>query len=136
MSIDQKLESQFAKYLKKVIHNTATNYYKKKYRYQKYELLIEDSQDYRSDVKPKDVVLPATLVFGYPMVLEDEKIINAITKLKEREQVFLLEKFLLGKTDKEIGKTFGITRQGVTNLKHRTYKKIRNEYNQKSRKYL
>ncbi|EHE8492471.1 sigma-70 family RNA polymerase sigma factor, partial [Enterococcus faecalis] len=58
-----------------------------------------------------------------------EKIINPIAKLKEREKYFLLEKFLFGKTDKEIGRNLNITRQAVTNLKHRAYAKVRNEYN-------
>ncbi|HBT4533970.1 sigma-70 family RNA polymerase sigma factor, partial [Enterococcus faecium] len=44
--------------------------------------------------------------------------------LKEPEQIFLIEKFIFNKTDKEIGKVLGITRQGATNLKHRLYKKI------------
>lgn len=65
------------------------------------------------------------------MAFEDEEVIKVLCSLREREQVFLLEKFLLGKTDNEIGKTLGITRQGVTNLKHRTYKKIRNELHRK-----
>ncbi|EGO8971881.1 sigma-70 family RNA polymerase sigma factor, partial [Enterococcus faecalis] len=34
-----------------------------------------------------------------------------------------------GKTDKEIGRNLNITRQAVTNLKHRAYAKVRNEYN-------
>ncbi|EHL2495507.1 sigma-70 family RNA polymerase sigma factor, partial [Enterococcus faecalis] len=50
-------------------------------------------------------------------------------KLKEREKYFLLEKFLFGKTDKEIGRNLNITRQAVTNLKHRAYAKVRDEYN-------
>ncbi|MEI5992039.1 hypothetical protein A5881_003595 [Enterococcus termitis] len=70
------------------------------------------------------------------MIFEDEEVIEALSELKEREQIFLLEKFLLGKTDKEIGKTLGITRQGVTNLKHRTYKKIRNELRRKNSRML
>lgn len=127
----EKIEAQFATYIKKVIHNTATNYYKRKYRYQEYELLLENFQEYSLGVESKEVIFPTVLIFGCPIVLDDEKIITAITKLKEREQVFLLEKFLMGKTDREIGKSFGITRQGVTNLKHRTYKKIRCEYNRK-----
>lgn len=127
----EKIEAQFLKYVKKVIHNTATNYYKKKYRHQEYDLLLENFQEYSSDIKSKEVILPAVLVFGYPLDFDDEKIVAAVTKLKEREQVFLLEKFLMGKTDKEIGKTLNITRQGVTNLKHRAYTKIKNEYNRK-----
>lgn len=75
------------------------------------------------------------MISDFPMILDDEEIATAITKLSEREQLLLLEKFLLGKTDKAIGKTFGITRQGVTNLKHRTYKKIRDEYNRKTSNY-
>ena len=69
---------------------------------------------------------------GCPMIFEDEIIIDSISRLKEREKIFLLEKFLLGKTDREIGELFGITRQGVTNLKHRIYKKIRSSSYQRN----
>lgn len=132
MNLDgEKIDAQFTKYLKKVIHNTATNYYKKKNRHEEYELLFENYQEEFSQKGIREIIFPTLLIFGYPMELDDEKLIIAITKLKEREQVFLLEKFLLGKTDKEIGETLGITRQGVTNLKHRTYKKIREEYSRR-----
>lgn len=125
----EKIEAQFAKYLKKVIHNTATNYYKKKYYHQKYELLLENFQDYSADFELNGFFLPTIIIFGHPMVFNDEKIINPIAKLKEREKYFLLEKFLFGKTDKEIARNLNITRQAVTNLKHRAYAKVRNEYN-------
>ncbi|EHR4852362.1 sigma-70 family RNA polymerase sigma factor, partial [Enterococcus faecalis] len=54
----EKIEAQFAKYLKKVIHNTATNYYKKKYYHQKYELLLENFQDYSADFELNGFFLP------------------------------------------------------------------------------
>lgn len=131
----EKIDAQFAKYLKKVVHNTATNYYKKKYRYEKYESLLENFGDESLYINPKEISFPTLLILDFSMILDDEEIAIAITKLSEREQLFLLEKFLLGKTDKEIGKSFGITRQGVTNLKHRTYKKIKDEYNLKKSNY-
>lgn len=127
----EKIEAQFAKYIKKVIHDTATNYYKKKYHHREYELLLDNFQEYSLGIESKEVIFSTALIFGHPIVLDDKKFIIAITKLKEREQVFLLEKFLMGKTDKEIRKPWGITRQGVTNLKHRAYKKIRCEYDRK-----
>lgn len=127
-SDNEIIEAQFTKYLKKVIHNAATNYYKKQYRYQENEVFLEKIYDSLQGVEPK---IPNTEILGYPMAFEDEEVIKVLCSLKEREQVFLLEKFLLGKTDNEIGNTLGITRQGVTNLKHRTYKKIRNELRRK-----
>lgn len=126
MSLDEgKIEAQLISYIKKVVYNTATNYYKKKYRQGEYEFSVEDVQDVLLDVKSCEIFFPTIAIMGYSMIFEDEIIINSISKLKEREKIFLLEKFLLGKTDREIGETLGISRQGVTNLKHRIYKKIR-----------
>ncbi|EDO0512837.1 hypothetical protein GN336_02370 [Listeria monocytogenes] len=45
--------------------------------------------------------------------------------LNEREKEFLIEKFVFEKTDQEIGELFGISRQGVTNMKLRLYKKLK-----------
>lgn len=52
------------------------------------------------------------------------KVTDSDENLSNKEKVFLIEKFILGKTDKEIGNTLGITRQGITNMKHRLYLKI------------
>ncbi len=62
---------------------------------------------------------------GMPLFIEDEVLAMRIEKLNLREKYILREKFILGKTDREIGEDLGISRQGVTNLKHRMYKKIR-----------
>ncbi|EGQ0119800.1 hypothetical protein I1310_002396, partial [Listeria monocytogenes] len=50
--------------------------------------------------------------------------------LNSREKQFLIEKFVLEKTDEEIGRLFGISRQAVTNRKHRLYKKLREWLNE------
>ncbi|ECL0067474.1 hypothetical protein FJR50_14970, partial [Listeria monocytogenes] len=50
---------------------------------------------------------------------------ETLKQLNSREKQFLIEKFVWEKTDDEIGDLFGISRQGVTNRKHRLYKKVR-----------
>lgn len=124
-SKDKKIEAQIISYLCKVIHHTAINFYKKRKRLKKKESLLENVDYHFLYPDAAELDLPTLEIFGYPFKLDDEKIIKRIKKLSDKEKVFLIEKFVLGKTDKEIGVTLGITRQGVTNLKLRMYKKLR-----------
>lgn len=66
---------------------------------------------------------PVTIL-NVTFLVEDAQLAEIIPLLKEKEQIFLVEKFIFDKTDKEIGEYLGITRQGATNLKHRLYKKL------------
>ncbi|EGO9365630.1 sigma-70 family RNA polymerase sigma factor, partial [Enterococcus faecalis] len=63
-------------------------------------------------------------ILNITFLVEDTQLAEIIPLLKEKEQIFLVEKFIFDKTDKEIGEYLGITRQGATNLKHRLYKKL------------
>ncbi|MBK1022264.1 sigma-70 family RNA polymerase sigma factor [Enterococcus faecium] len=119
---DERVNSQLIRFFEKVILNTANTYYKKQEEIQKHEQL---------DQLPPYLFTKDTIKFKQPinvlnvtLLVEDIKLAKILPLLKEPEQIFLIEKFIFDKTDKEIGKVLGITRQGATNLKHRLYKKI------------
>ena len=124
-SNNRKIDGQLTLYFKRVIDNAASNHYKKKTRYQDREVFFENIDQEIVDIIDDSILTPTIVIFGLPLSIEDDSILKKIERLTEREKFVLVEKFLLGKTDKEIGRVFGITRQGVTNLKHRTLKKIR-----------
>ncbi|EOL42970.1 hypothetical protein RV11_GL003211 [Enterococcus phoeniculicola] len=121
---DSKVEAQLIKYFQKVVMHTAINYYKRRARIIENELLVEDSLGEILEGK-EGVAIASIVVLGIPLEIDNEKLIEKLKKIKEKEQIFLIEKFIFGKTDKEIGKELGITRQGVTNLKLRLYRKFR-----------
>lgn len=69
-------------------------------------------------------MFPTLTILNVPLFIEDEQIEQILKSLKKKEKVFLIEKFFLDKTDKEIGEILGISRSGVTNLKLRLYNKF------------
>lgn len=121
----EKIEGKLILFFKKVINNAATNYYKKKNRYQIYEFSSDNFDNDSLIELANDSSKLVVIVMGMPLFIEDEVLAMRIEKLNLREKYILREKFILGKTDREIGEDLGISRQGVTNLKHRMYKKIR-----------
>jgi len=124
---DQKIEAQLTKYFSKVICNAASNYYKKKFHYAEKEYLtdtilesMEGTASFEEDIIQSIMMEESEMnLFSYEDVVEFASVLN------EREEEFLIEKFIFEKTDKEIGELFGITRQGVTNMKLRLYKKLK-----------
>lgn len=62
-----------------------------------------------------------------PLAIFDTIINDSLIQLTKKEQQFLIEKFIFYKTDKEIGVLLGVSRQAVTNMKYRLYKKMRIE---------
>lgn len=109
-------------FLKKLLKILRTLILKSKKKIHEMEQFDQFSQHFftESNVKIKQPVTVLNVTF----LIEDSKLAEIIPLLKEKEQLFLIEKFVFDKTDKEIGESFGITRQGITNLKHRLYKKI------------
>jgi RNA polymerase sigma factor (sigma-70 family) len=124
---DEKIEAQLTKYFNKVICNAATNYYKKKFRYVEKEYstdtIIENSEGSRSF--EEDIIQSILMEDSQMNIFSHEGIVELTSALNEREKKFLIDKFIFEKTDEEIGKLFGISRQGVTNMKLRLYKKLK-----------
>lgn len=116
-----------SKYFEKVIRHAAINYYKKKSLRLENEILEEDTtilELMKEDtLKGIDDFAPFSL--ATPFHIEDEKLNQALINLTAREKLFLIEKFVSDKTDRQIGEVLHISRQGVTNLKQRLYQKLR-----------
>lgn len=119
---DERVNAQLIRFFEKVIENTANSYFKKKKKISKYEQFDQFPQYSFTEDNIK-IRQPVTIL-NITFLIEDPKLAEIIPLLKEKEQLFLIEKFIFDKTDKEIGETLGITRQGTTNLKHRLYKKF------------
>ncbi|HGM4083175.1 TPA: sigma-70 family RNA polymerase sigma factor [Listeria monocytogenes] len=127
---DEKIEAQLTKYFNKVICNAATNYYKKKFRYAEKEYstdtIIENSEE--SISFEEDIIQSILMEDSEMNIFSHEGIAELTSALNEREKKFLIDKFIFEKTDKEIGKSIGISRQGVTNMKLRLYKKLKKTF--------
>lgn len=130
---DEKIEAQLTKYFHKVICNLASNYYKKKFHQTEKEYLTENIFDYSIGVTNfEEEILTVLMMEESPMSIFNGNFNEILNQLNSREKQFLIEKFVLEKTDEEIGRVFGISRQAVTNRKHRLYKKVRKWLNDDS----
>lgn len=119
---DERVNAQLICFFEKVIKNTAYSYFERQKKIRELEQFDQFSQHFftENNIKIKQPVTILDVTF----LIEDSRLAEIIPLLKEREQLFLIEKIVFDKTDKEIGESFGITRQGITNLKHRLYRKI------------
>lgn len=118
----ERISAQLTKYFEKVIRHAAINYYKKKSLRLEKEILEEDTTiiELMQEDKSKEIDNS-----NLPFDIENEKLNQAVVNLTAREKLFLLEKFVYEKTDRQIGEVLHISRQGVTNLKYRLYQKLR-----------
>lgn len=119
---DERVNAQLIRFFEKVIENTANSYFKKQKKISDHEQFDQFPQHFFTENKIKSKQ-PVTIL-NVTFLVEDAQLAEIIPLLKEKEQIFLVEKFIFEKTDKEIGESLGITRQGTTNLKHRLYKKF------------
>lgn len=125
---NDKLEAQLIKYFQKVIHNAAINYYKGKSKFYEKEILNEPFLHSLIDINNMEKEIHSKIfIEKHCLVIHDEKLNDVIVNLNSKEQKFILEKHILGKTDQEIAYIFGISRQGVTNFKKRLYEKLKKE---------
>ncbi|WP_195478110.1 sigma-70 family RNA polymerase sigma factor [Enterococcus faecalis] len=125
---NDKLEAQLTKYFQKVIHNAAINYYKGKSKFYDKEIMNEPMLHSLLGITNMEKEIHSKVfIEKYYLVVQDEKLNEVIVNLNNKEQKFILEKHILGKTDQEIAEIFGISRQGVTNFKKRLYEKLKKE---------
>ncbi|EUJ19992.1 sigma-70 family RNA polymerase sigma factor [Listeria aquatica] len=120
---DDRINAQLTKYFQTVITNAAAQYYKKKFTLIEKEL-SEESLNLENSLFVNELTIADITILGIPLIIENNALLQAMEKLSESEQYFLIEKFIFDKTDREIGEVLGISRQGVTNLKHRLYKRL------------
>lgn len=125
---EERYNAQLTRYFEKVIVNRANNFYAKKFRQNDFEEFIEDSSISFIDSKTSNgnFDVPNVVIFNVNFYIEDDVLEAAFYEMNEREKFFIVNKFIFGLTDKEIGKLLGISRQAVNNFKQRLYKRIRN----------
>ncbi|AUJ86519.1 sigma-70 family RNA polymerase sigma factor [Enterococcus sp. CR-Ec1] len=124
---DEKIEAQLTKYFSKVICNAASNYYRKKFRYAEKEYISDTIlENMEGTVSLEEDIIQSIMINESEMnIFSYDSISDLASVLNEREKELLIEKFVFEKTDQEIGVLFGISRQGVTNMKLRLYKKLK-----------
>ncbi len=124
---EERYNAQLTRYFEKVIVNRANNFYAKKFRQNDFEEVIEDSSISFIDPKTSNgnFDVPNVVIFNVNFYIEDDVLEAAFYEMNEREKFFIVNKFIFGLTDKEIGKLLGISRQAVNNFKQRLYKRIR-----------
>ncbi|ELY8226742.1 sigma-70 family RNA polymerase sigma factor [Enterococcus faecalis] len=130
---NEKIEAQLTKYFHKVICNAASNYYKKKFHQTEKEVLTENFLDSSmGETNFEDEAITSLVMIESPISMFNGHFNEILKLLNCKEKQLLIEKFVFEKTDEEIGWSFGISRQAVTNRKHRLYKKIRKWLNDDS----
>lgn len=123
---DERINAQLISYFEKVIENTAINYYKKKKSREEREIFDFPFEEIMVEQDMIPILKPVT-IYNTPIMVDNEELELILTSLKEKELTFLVEKFVFEKTDREIGELLGVSRQAITNLKHRLYDKFRSQ---------
>lgn len=125
---DKKIEAQLIKYFHKVISHTALNYYKKRFKQKEKEKLADSFLQIVSDIESfEEDTLTNMRVKEAPLAIFNEEFEAVLVILSSKEKLFLIEKFIFDKTDKDIGQMLGVSRQAVSNMKRRLYVKIKNQ---------
>lgn len=128
---EERYSAQLAKYFEKVILNRSNNFYAKKLRQNHFEQRIDDSSPTFIDLETIDenIDIPNVVIFNVKLHVDNDELEMALQTINEREKFFIVSKFVFDLTDQEIGQLLGISRQAVTNFKHRLYTKIRKRMN-------
>uniref|UniRef100_UPI00403F819D hypothetical protein n=1 Tax=Candidatus Enterococcus willemsii TaxID=1857215 RepID=UPI00403F819D len=126
---EERYSAQLAKYFAKVIINRGNNFYAKKHRQISFEQLIEEPSLTFVDPKIFDggFQIPNVVIFNVKLYIESDELETALNKMNARERFFIVNKFIFGLIDEEIGQLLGISRQAVNNFKQRLYKRIKNK---------
>ena len=124
---EERYSAQLARYFEKVILNRSNNFYAKKLRQNNFEQLIEEPSLIFVDPRTIDetIDIPNMIIFNVKLHVENDELEMALQTITEREKFFIISKFVFELTDQEIGQSLGISRQAVTNFKHRLYAKLR-----------
>ncbi|MBC9810722.1 sigma-70 family RNA polymerase sigma factor [Carnobacterium maltaromaticum] len=127
MCTKKTLNNIFINYIHQVTKKTALAYFRKKYIYQNRTLLCVSLHDYLVPYYEHtfffDYLLPEN-VNEMEQYTVNDSLSFALSKLSNKEKVFIFEKYILCKTDKEIALNLGISRQGVSIFKKRILTKL------------
>lgn len=126
---DTPSDNKLKKYIHISIHYHANNYYRKKRTYSTRSLLT-DFQDITPDSFYTDNYfnLSNTSVIDFKNLeeyFEDEMLIKAIKQLNTKEKKFLLEKYVVKKSDTELAKKKELSQQAISIYKKRLLKKLK-----------
>lgn len=122
-------DNKLKKYIHIGIHYHANNYYRKKRNYSN-RLLLTDFQDIRLDSSYTDnyfniINMPLLDLKNFETYFEDEMLIKAIKQLNIKEKRFLLEKYVVKKSDTELAKEKEISQQAISIYKKRLLEKLK-----------
>ncbi|MFW8665034.1 RNA polymerase sigma factor [Enterococcus entomosocium] len=120
-------EAKIISYIQKTVHNTAINYFVKKNRIKKAELISEQVfLDYL--IEEQLILSKENVILEYENFLLNFFNFDLATefqKLSGVDQSLLIRKYILGYSDYEISLQLSMTRQGVTKKRQRILEKIR-----------
>lgn len=122
-------DNKLKKYIHIGIHYHANNYYRKKRNYST-RLLLTDFQDIRLDSSYTDnyfniINMPLLDLKNFETYFEDEMLIKAIKQLNIKEKRFLLEKYVVKKSDTELAKEKEVSQQAISIYKKRLLEKLK-----------
>lgn len=117
------LQNQFTAYLVTAVHRKKIQYLQAKSQYLKNEFLM-DTSEYRKYFR-FEPDMSSQLSFWEQ--LENERLYQALKRLKEREVLIFLLKVLDNRSFQEIADETGITYKTVASIYYRMIQKLRNE---------
>ncbi|EAD0969883.1 sigma-70 family RNA polymerase sigma factor [Enterococcus faecium EnGen0029] len=122
-------DNKLKKYIHIGIHYHANNYYRKKRNYSA-KLLLTDFQDITLDSSYTDnyfniINMPLLDLINLETYFEDEMLIKAIKQLNTKEKRFLLEKYVVKKSDTELAQEKEISQQAISIYKKRLLEKLK-----------
>ncbi|EMW5903046.1 sigma-70 family RNA polymerase sigma factor [Enterococcus faecium] len=122
-------DNKLKKYIHIGIHYHANNYYRKKRNYST-RLLLTDFQDIMLDSSYTDnyfniTNMPLLDLKNLETYFEDEMLMKAIKQLNIKEKRFLLEKYVIKKSDTELAQEKEISQQAISIYKKRLLEKLK-----------
>ena len=129
-------EYTFAAFCKIVLRNVAINAYRDFGRKQKHEvsldyLMSETSiEPFTTDNYFEEYVCEKSTIFvveGKEIIVESERLANALANLSEQRRTVLLMNFFLGYSERKIGNMYGKSRSTVNYWKLAALKQLRKE---------
>ncbi|MGH1830175.1 hypothetical protein ABE871_01955 [Enterococcus gilvus] len=122
-------DNKLKKYIHIGIHYHANNYYRKKRNYSA-RLILTDFQDITLDSSYTDnyfnsINMPLLDFKNLETYFEDEMLIEAIKQLNIKEKRFLLEKYVVKKSDTELAQEKEISQQAISIYKKRLLEKLK-----------
>ncbi|QZN88723.1 hypothetical protein K5X77_00010 [Vagococcus lutrae] len=122
-------DNKLKKYIHIGIHYHANNYYRKKRNYST-RLLLTDFQDIMLDSSYTDnyfniTNMPLLDLKNLETYFENEMLMKAIKQLNIKEKRFLLEKYVIKKSDTELAQEKEISQQAISIYKKKLLEKLK-----------